>query len=186
MRMNGLKAALIGSVAIGALSTIGDFVWANWITEHGRGVGFTHGAILFLCFGLFLGILAKRPIAGALAGVLIGVAATGSFYLLRPVVGRWMMVLAYVGAWVGLSVLHECLSSQRVGTGSAIGRGALAAVASGAAFYLASGVWRPFNPQGWDYLMHFGAWTLAYFPGFAALLVARRQASDAVPSRAET
>jgi hypothetical protein len=186
MRVNGLKAALLGSLALGTLSTIGDFVWANWITEHGRGVGFTHGAILFLGFGLFLGILAKKPIAGALVGVLIGVAATGSFYLLRPIVGRWMIVLAYVGAWVGLSALNERLRSQRVGTGSAIGRGALAAVASGAAFYLASGVWRPFNPEGWDYVIHFGAWTLAYFPGFAALLVARGQAADTVASRAET
>jgi hypothetical protein len=32
----------------------------------------------------------------------------------------------------------------------------------------------PVDPQGWDYAVHFAAWTFAYFPGFAALLMARR------------
>ena len=34
-----------------------------------------------------------------------------------------------------------------------------------------SGIWRPFNPVGWDYAVHFAAWTIAYLPGFAALMV---------------
>ena len=57
--------------------------------------------------------------------------------------------------------------------GAVASRGAIAAVASGLGFYAISGIWRPFNPQGWDYAVHFGAWTVAYFPGFAALLIAR-------------
>jgi len=173
--LNGVRVTLGGAAAIAAVSTLGDFIWATWIPRHRAAYGLTHGTALFLCVGLFLGTLASKRVAGALGGALIGFAAAGSFYLLRPAMGRWTMVLAYVGAWVGLSVLNECLSSQRVAAGGAVARGALAAVASGAAFYLASGVWRPFNPQGWDYLTHFGAWTLAYFPGFAALLVARTQ-----------
>jgi len=31
----------------------------------------------------------------------------------------------------------------------------------------------PFNPQGLDYVKHFLYWTLAYLPGFAALLLRR-------------
>ena len=50
---------------------------------------------------------------------------------------------------------------------------AAAAVTSGTAFYAISGIWRPFDPQGWDYAVHFGAWTLAYLPGFAALFLSR-------------
>jgi hypothetical protein len=34
----------------------------------------------------------------------------------------------------------------------------------------------PFNPQGLDYVKHFVYWTLAYLPGFAALLLRRRGA----------
>jgi hypothetical protein len=53
-----------------------------------------------------------------------------------------------------------------------VARGAVAAIASGLAFYLISGIWRPFNPQGLDYLVHFAAWTVAFAPGFAALMIA--------------
>jgi hypothetical protein len=34
----------------------------------------------------------------------------------------------------------------------------------------------PFDPRGWDYARHFVYWTVAYLPGFAALLSVRRQA----------
>ncbi len=50
-------------------------------------------------------------------------------------------------------------------------RGLVAALTSGSAFYFVSGIWIPFNPAGLDYLFHFGAWTLAYTPGFAALML---------------
>jgi hypothetical protein len=55
--------------------------------------------------------------------------------------------------------------------GAVASRGVIAAIASGLGFYAISGIWRPFDPQGWDYLAHFGAWLVAYFPGFAALLI---------------
>ena len=48
-------------------------------------------------------------------------------------------------------------------------------IGSGLGFYLISGIWRPFNPQGWDYAVHFLSWTIAYLPGFLALLSGRRQ-----------
>ena len=52
-------------------------------------------------------------------------------------------------------------------------RGVLAMAGSGLGFYAISGIWRPFDPQGWDYAVHFISWTVAYLPGFLALLVAR-------------
>ena len=30
------------------------------------------------------------------------------------------------------------------------------------------------DPEGWDQLAHFGGWTLAYYSGFAALLVEKK------------
>jgi hypothetical protein len=53
-----------------------------------------------------------------------------------------------------------------------------AAFGSGVAFYAISGIWRPFDPVGWDYAVHAAAWTLAYLPGFAALLVRGRQLAN--------
>ena len=86
------------------------------------------------------------------------------------------MFFLWFAAWIALGLLNERLRWGRIEIRAALSRGALAAVASGVAFYLISGIWFPFNPQGWDYLIHFGAWTVAYLPGFAALLVARGEA----------
>jgi hypothetical protein len=41
-------------------------------------------------------------------------------------------------------------------------------------FYAISGIWFPFNLHG-DYAVHFLYWTIAYFLGFAALLVGARK-----------
>jgi hypothetical protein len=49
-------------------------------------------------------------------------------------------------------------------------RGVFAMIGSGLGFYLISDIWRPFNPEGWDYAVHFLSWTIAYLPGFFALL----------------
>ena len=181
----GLAEAITGSLAIAALSTAGDFVWATWISSHRALYGFVHGALLFLVIGLMLGRVAGRAAAGAMAGACIGALAAGLYYLLSPFLGFSAMVVAWMAVWLGLAAVYGRLNAQRidagqrhdirVSLGAVVVRGLIAAVASGLAFYSISGIWRPFNPQGWDYAVHFGAWTLAYFPGFAALLIARRR-----------
>jgi hypothetical protein len=172
--LKGLKAAFGGAVAIAAVSTLGDFIWATWIPQHRVPYGLTHGTLLFLCVGLFLGELAHKPLSGALGGALIGFAAAGSFYLFAGLAGRWAMFAAWFGLWIALGLFNERLA-RGTRMGNAMARGVIAALASGVAFYLVSGIWRPFNPQGWDYLVHFGAWMVAYLPGFTALLMGRLQ-----------
>jgi hypothetical protein len=86
------------------------------------------------------------------------------------------MFAAWAAIWIALAVLIGYLNQRQVDTRAVFARGAIAAAASGLAFYAISGIWFPFDPRGWDYLVHFGAWTLAYLPGFAALLIARRSA----------
>ena len=86
------------------------------------------------------------------------------------------MFFLWFATWIALGVLNERLIRRKIHIRAALARGVLAAVASGMAFYLVSGIWFPFDPQGWDYLVHFGAWTVAYLPGFAALLIARGEA----------
>jgi hypothetical protein len=168
--MTGAVATLVGAVVIAALSTIGDFVWASWIPRHRWEYGLTHGTLLFLAIGLFLGALNGRAAAGAVGGAIAGAAAAGSFYLLAPFVGFASMFLAWMGVWLALALLHWRLAPQRLGPSEAVVRGLVAAIASGAAFYAVSGIWLPFRPAGWDYAWHFAAWTFAYLPGFAALV----------------
>ncbi len=165
---------MTGSLAVAALSTAGDFIWATWIFSARPVYGFVHGALLFLAIGLFLGNVTGRAAAGALAGAGVGALAAGLYYLLAPMLGFAAMVVAWMAVWLGLAFVYGWLSGRIGHVAAVTGRGIVAALASGLAFYAISGIWRPFNPQGWDYAVHFAAWTAAYFPGFAALLMARR------------
>lgn len=169
--MTGIGPVIAGSLALAALSTLADFIWATWITGHETAYGLIHGTVLFLALGLVLGVVAGRPLPGAIGGAAVGILGAAAFYLISPFIGFSAMVVAWLGIWLGLAALYGWLRGTARGVAA---RGVAAAFASGLAFYLISGIWRPFNPQGLDYAVHFGAWTLAFAPGFAALLLARR------------
>jgi len=167
--MIDVRSAVVSALVMAAVSTGGDFIWATWITQHRAIYGLTHGTLLFVVAGLLLGVRANRPGAGALAGALVGAAAAGSFYLLAPRLGYSAMFVSWVGLWVALAVADARLNARRAPVSETAARGAVAAAASGLAFYAISGIWNPFDPSGWDYAVHFGAWAIAYFPGFASL-----------------
>ena len=171
--MSGMAAAIGGALTIAAISTAGDFVWATWIPRALPVYGVIHGLALFLTIGLFLGVVAGRPAAGALQGALVGAAGAVGFYLLFPIAGYAAMFVMWVAIWIALGMVWQRLVRATPDLRTDLIRGVVAAVGSGLAFYAISGIWRPFNPHGWDYATHFAAWTLAYFPGFAALLMAR-------------
>lgn len=177
--MKGLAVTLAASLAIAGLSTLGDFVWATWLPGHRVVYGLAHGALLFCAIGFVLGLAAARPAAGAIAGGALGFLAAGTFYAAAPFAGYSVMFVIWVAVWLCLGVLYARLSGRPGTSRIVFARGAMAAAASGLAFYVISGIWRPFDPAGWDYAVHFGAWTIAYFPGFAALMAARTS-SDAV------
>ena len=171
-----IRSAVGGAASIAAVSTLGDFIWAGWELQHRPLYGLIHGSLLFLSIGLYLGALARRYAAGAGVGALIGGLAAGGFYVIAPVLGRSAMFFLWFGTWIALGFLNQRLTRREVpgiNIRAAFARGVLAAVGSGVAFFLVSGIWFPFDPQGWDYLLHFGAWTVAYLPGFTALLVSK-------------
>lgn len=170
---SGVAASVAGALAIAAVSTIGDFIWATWIPRHRPVYGLTHGALLFCSIGLYLGFLAKKPEAGAIAGALIGGLAAGSFYVLGPLAGFSIMFVVWFAVWIALGALNEYINGRPGIIRTATTRGLLAAAAFGVAFYRISGIWFPVDPLGWDYLRHFAGWTAAYLTGFAVLLVKR-------------
>jgi len=169
--MSGLLSTAVGAMVIALVSTLGDFVWATWIPRHRPVYGLTHGTLLFLAVGLFLGVLSRRPASGVAIGAALGFLAAGSFYVLAPLAGYSVMFLSWFGIWIALGFAYAWLSGGQSSTRAVVLRGLAAATASGLAFYLVSGIWMPFDPTGWDYAWHFCAWTFAYFPGFAALLM---------------
>ena len=157
-----MRNAIIGSLLIAAVSTVGDFVWAGLNLRHRVIYGLAHGAILFACIGGYFGLLDRRMLRGAMSGAGIGLAAAATFYVLAPLAGYSIMFFVWAFLWVGLAWV--------AGNRPVLWRGLLAMIGSGVAFYLISGIWRPFDPVGWDYAIHFLSWAFAYLPGFAAIL----------------
>lgn len=173
-----MRNIVSSSVSIAALSTLGDFIWATWLPEHRAVYGAAHGLLLFAAIGLVFGVLAGRRSAGAAAGAAIGAGAAGAYYVFAPLFGAGTMFIVWIGAWTALGWTYARLSGGAAPARVVLARGAMAAVASGLAFYLIAGIWMPFDPRGWDYAVHFAAWTFAYFPGFAALLLTRGRATS--------
>lgn len=169
-----MRNAIAGAILIAGVSTLGDFVWAGLHLRHRVVYGLAHGAILFLCMGAYFGSLQKTTRMGAAYGAAIGLAAAGSFYILAPVAGYSVMFLVWAFVWMALAVLvARVLPASREAWTLTMTRGGVAMIGSGLGFYLISGIWRPFDPQGWDYAVHFLSWTVAYAPGFFALLGTR-------------
>ncbi|HET9469041.1 MAG TPA: hypothetical protein VFO48_11540 [Vicinamibacterales bacterium] len=160
-----MRDAIAGALLIAAVSTLGDFVWAGLHLRHRVIYGLMHGTILFACMGAYFGSLKRWPLQGAMYGAAIGLVAAGSFYVLAPIAGYSVMFVVWAFIWIALAFL--------VRNPPVVWRGVLAMAGSGLGFYAISGIWRPFDPQGWDYAVHFLSWTVAYLPGFLALLVAR-------------
>lgn len=157
-----MRDAIVGSLVIAAVSTAGDFVWAGLNLPHRVVYGLAHGAVLFACIGAYFGLLQNRIFVGAMYGAAIGLAAAGTFYLLAPIAGYSIMFFVWAFVWIALAGVAR----RR----PVVWRGALAMIGSGVGFYLISGIWRPFDPEGWDYAIHFLGWAFAYLPGFTAIL----------------
>jgi hypothetical protein len=161
-----MTQALVGALVLAAISTAGDFVWANWRVRHLAVYGVIHGVVMFLVAGYVLGARNGRGMPSAIGGVIAGIAGAASFYALRPLLGYSAMFLSWILVWVVLGYASK----------AGVGRGVVAALRSGAAFYLVSGMWMPFNPSGpLDYAEHFVRWTIAFLPGFAVLTAAKSQ-----------
>ena len=104
-------------MAIAAVSTAGDFIWAMWIPEHRPLYGLIHGTALFLAIGLVLGIHADRIGIGAAGGALTGLLAAASFYVLAPIAGFSVMFAVWFGVWIALGVLNNRLGPAPIGSG---------------------------------------------------------------------
>jgi hypothetical protein len=162
-----MLAAILASLALAAVMTLGDFAWAALVVRHTVVKGVIHGAAMCLSIGLAIGIRRHKPAIAAIAGVLIGIAAAGAFYLLAP----WLRWGAMFPAWILLWLLFAVLQ-QRLARGESLAttakRGLLAALLSGLAFYLISDIWihEAAHPS---MLVHYAAWAFAFVPGFVAL-----------------
>ena len=162
---------LIASLALGAIMTLGDFAWSALQIRHRVASGVVHGAVMCLCLGLAVGVRARKPVVGAIAGLVIGVVAAATFYALAPVLRWGAMFPAWMLLWILFAVLQHRLHRTET-LGAALIRGTVAAWLSGVAFYLISGIWtRGGDPH---LARNFASWSFAFLPGFLALFFSRR------------
>jgi hypothetical protein len=167
-----MAAAIVGALITATVSTVGDYLWASVIPHRVAAYGLAHGLILFLTVGLCLGLPARKPVAGAIGGAIVGLSSAALFYVIQPAIGyATAMFVLFFALWVALGLLTGRILQRRDSIRVVLICSALAAIGSGLGFYAISGIWFPFSPHGWDYAKHFLYWTIAYLPGFAALLV---------------
>ncbi len=160
--------AFASAVALAAVMTFGDWLWAALHIRHTMTAGMLHGAVVCLCLGAVVGLHARRPLAGIVAGPFVGVLAATVFYALAPMLRLMAMFPAWMFFWICFAVLQGRLTRER-GFGAPLVRGIAAAVLSGIAFYVISGIWTRHDLSGPDYTWNFAAWTFAFLPGFLAL-----------------
>jgi hypothetical protein len=164
-----VKPALISTAIVAVVATFGDWFWAMFLSRHVMIAGLVHGALLCLAMGAVLGLPARRAALGAALGVGVGIAAAAFFYALAPLLRYGAMLPAWFALWVLLALAQRRLVRSAMSRSEALVRGAIAGLASGAAFYVVSGMWTRWNPAAIDYLDHLARWAFAFAPGFLAL-----------------
>jgi hypothetical protein len=166
--MRDLSFAIGSAIFAAVIMTLGDFVWASQLLRHRMTYGLLHGAGLCLALGLALGVPAKRPLTGAIGGLVVGILSAASFYVLAPVMRYSAMFASWVLLWILLALLDRMLH-RGSSVVSALVRGAIASVGSGLAFWAVAGMWDNWNPGAINYADHFVRWAIAFLPGFLAL-----------------
>ena len=169
-------AYLARSVFVALVATIGDYVWFEFGVRHTALNGVIHGAVLLLAVGLVLGQQKGELIRGCLGGILAGVVGALAFYAVSSAMGYLgALIAAWVFMWIVLAAVSAWVRGGLLRLWEWIGPGLIAAIGSGAAFYLVSGIWTdPMRGDTRNYLWHLAAWTIAWTPGITALTWSRR------------
>jgi hypothetical protein len=165
-----LGPAVIGSVLLAVLSTVADYVWFLDIPQHQVSSGAIHGATLFAALGAYLGWRKGKLGAGALGGLLSGLAAALSFYVLAPLGGYNMMLVSWLLLWICLAALQTYLDG-RLDPAKALARGVITAVVAALGFgVVLFQLYRGWPPESFSFFKHFVSWAMAYVPGLYVLL----------------
>jgi hypothetical protein len=165
-----LTPAVVGSLLLAVLSTIADYVWFLDIPQHQVSSGSIHGATLFAALGAYLGWRKGKLGTGALGGLLSGLIAALSFYVLAPVGGYDMMLVSWLILWIMLAGLQTHLDG-RLDLAKAFGRGIVTSIAAALGFgVVLFQLYRGWPPESFSFFKHFVAWAMAYLPGLYVLL----------------
>lgn len=165
-----LTPGVVGSLLLAVLSTVADYVWFLNIPQHQVTSGAIHGSTLFAALGAYLGWRKGQAGIGAIGGLLSGLVAALSFYVLAPIGGYNMMLASWLILWILLAALQTYLEG-RLDFAKAIGRGIVASIAAAVGFgVVLFQLYRGWPPEFFSFFKHFVAWAMAYLPGLYVLL----------------
>ncbi len=165
-----LTPAVVGSLLLAVLSTLADYVWFLNIPQHQVSSGSIHGATLFAALGAYLGWRKGKLGVGALGGLLSGLIAALSFYVLAPIGGYNMMLVSWLLLWIMLAGLQTHLDGK-LDLAKAVGRGIVTSIAAAVGFgVVLFQLYRGWPPETFSFFTHFVAWSMAYLPGLYVLL----------------
>ena len=168
--MSSITPALVGSLLLAALSTAADYVWFLDIPGHQVTSGSIHGVVLFAALGAYLGWRKGKLVIGLLGGLMSGLIAALSFYVLAPIGGYNVMLVSWLILWILLAALQTYLDG-RLDIARALGRGVITAVVAAVGFGIVLfQLYRGWPPERFSFVTHFIAWAIAYLPGLYVLL----------------
>ena len=169
---------VVGILGVALVATVTDYAWYTLHVRHSVMAGVIDGAVILTAVGAVLGLDAQRVWKGLPIGALAGVAGALVYYLLVALVDRRVYGSAIPAAWVTLWLILAVLDGRwlrapaRRPWSSIAGRGVIAAVFSGVAFFLLMiPLWGRPPASGKNYFVQFVAWVIAWAPGLLALTV---------------
>jgi rhodanese-related sulfurtransferase len=172
--------SIVSVLLVAAVATVGDFIWAPDGVRHMLLAGLTHGALLLAVVGAVLGAASGHVLKGLPIGAIAGIGGAASYFALVAVMDRRTYGSAIPTAWVITWLILASLDGRWLRaparrTWAAIaGRGSVAAVIGGMAFYLVlNTLWGRPPAGGRNYVVQFFAWAFAWAPGLFALSVGR-------------
>jgi hypothetical protein len=165
---------LLSIFFVAMVATVADYTWYTVGVEHRMMTGIVHGVVLLTAVGGVLGLAAGRLAVGLPLGMAAGAGGALAYYALAPVMGGLgAMVAAWASLWVLLAFFDgRILRRGSTGPAAILTRGVLAAILGGLAFYLAVDMlWGRPPAGGRNYVVQFAAWTFAWAPGLAVVMI---------------
>ena len=167
-----LAPSLAAALVLGAVSTVGDWIWQSYIPDGAVVPGVAHGALFFLIVAAVLARAAGTRLAARrllptlpLAGLVIA----ASFYPIAKRVGYLAALLAtWTMMWLTLALLQRWARADGESLGTTLSRALLAALASGLAFWAVSGLWTDPSLEA-GYPIRLLYWTFAFLPGHLSM-----------------
>lgn len=175
-----------GILGVALVATLADYTWYTLHLRHSIVTGVIHGMVLLTVVGAVLGLDAGRLVKGLPIGAIAGIGSALTYYSLVALVDSRTYGSAIPASWVALWLILAVLDGrwlrapQRRTWREIAVRGALAAVLSGAAFFMVmTTLWGRPPATGRNYGVQFAAWVVAWAPGLLALTLGRRLEREA-------